>query len=133
MYGDANGKPKLELDQGAIELLRRQPWPGNVRQLQNFMERLVVLSDGPHIGAQDIERELAREPPALRASQASAEASAGSASSPEASLGAQRRDAEKEAIRTALRKAGDNRTVAARILGVSRRTLYNKLEEYGIS
>jgi len=51
----------------------------------------------------------------------------------EASLGTQRREAEKEAIRTALLKAGDNRTVAARILGVSRRTLYNKLEEYGIS
>jgi two-component system response regulator AtoC len=49
------------------------------------------------------------------------------------SLDAQRRETEREAIRTALRRASDNRTVAARILGVSRRTLYNKLEEYGLS
>ena len=138
VFRDANAKPTLELDQGALELLSQQPWPGNVRQLQNFIERLVVLSDGPHIGATDAHRELAREPSAPRSSQGPLEANVATdpsncPSGDGASLGTQRREAEKDAIRTALRKAGDNRTVAARILGVSRRTLYNKLEEYGIS
>jgi DNA-binding NtrC family response regulator len=129
VYREANAKPKLELEEGAIDLLREQPWPGNVRQLQNFIERLVVLSDGPHIGVADIHRELAREPAALRSLRGATEEK----TLDEASLGTQRREAEKDAIRTALRKAGDNRTVAARILGVSRRTLYNKLEEYDLS
>jgi two-component system response regulator AtoC len=132
---EANAKPQLEIDQPALELLSQQTWPGNVRQLQNFIERIVVLSDGPHIGVADIHRELEREPLLLRSAPADVKAD-DSLKSPmldESSLGAQRREAEKEAIRTALRKAGDNRTVAARILGVSRRTLYNKLEEYGIS
>jgi two-component system response regulator AtoC len=99
-----------------------------VRQLQNFVERLIVLSDGPIIGAADVERELARERTLGRMSRPGSDGSRD-----EASLDDRRREAEKEAIRTALRRAGDNRTVAARILGVSRRTLYNKLEEYEIS
>ena len=83
---------------------------------------------------QDIERELAREPPALRASRAAWWRPPPMGPPPRRARskpGTQRREAEKEAIRTALRKAANNRTVAARILGVSRRTLYNKLEEYG--
>jgi DNA-binding NtrC family response regulator len=48
-------------------------------------------------------------------------------------LGAQRREAEREAILEALARAGNNRSLAARLLGVSRRTLYNKLEELGVS
>jgi two-component system response regulator AtoC len=116
---------ELTIAPQAIEVMARQPWPGNVRQLQNFVERLLVFSDGPAIGAVDVERELAREGTLARPR-------AGSTSDA-ASLDVRRREAEKEAIQTALRRAGDNRTVAARLLGVSRRTLYNKLEEYGLS
>ena len=47
-------------------------------------------------------------------------------------LPAQRKEAEREALEDALRRAGDNRTLAARLLGISRRTLYNKLEEHGL-
>jgi DNA-binding NtrC family response regulator len=130
----ANAKPELDLDQAALELLGQQSWPGNVRQLENFIERLVVLSDGPHIGATDIQRELGREPSVQRSRAVEVKAVDERAmAGDEASLGTHRREAEKEAIRTALHKAGDNRTVAARILGVSRRTLYNKLDEYDIA
>jgi two-component system response regulator AtoC len=125
----ASGRPNpVGIGEDAIDRLIAQPWPGNVRQLQNFIERLVVLSDGPVIGAADVDRELARE----SGFGAGPSATAPSASD-EPSLDAHRREAERDAIRAALDRAGDNRTVAARILGVSRRTLYNKLEEYGIS
>jgi two-component system, NtrC family, response regulator AtoC len=117
----------FELAEPAIERLAREPWPGNVRQLQNFVERLVVFSDGPVIDVGDVERELAREGTLARP------ARAGESGREEANLDLRRREAEKDAIKTALKRAGDNRTLAARLLGVSRRTLYNKLEEYGIS
>ena len=45
----------------------------------------------------------------------------------------QRREAEREAVRQALSRAGNNRTMAARLLGISRRTLYNKLDELGLT
>ncbi len=125
----ASGHPNpVGIGQDAIDRLTSQPWPGNVRQLQNFIERLVVLSDGPVIGAADVDRELARESHFSAGPSATAPPA-----SDEPSLDAHRREAERDAIRAALHRAGDNRTVAARILGVSRRTLYNKLEEYGIS
>jgi DNA-binding NtrC family response regulator len=119
-----SGRPGLSLDSSAVELLGEQAWPGNVRQLQNFVERLVVLSPGPRIGAADLRRELERLPPAA----------AGPAQPPgdPARLDARRDEAERAALVTALERAGNNRTHAAGILGVSRRTLYNKLERYGL-
>jgi DNA-binding NtrC family response regulator len=127
---ERNGRAGLTLDPAAVERLRGQPWPGNVRQLQNFVERLVVLSDGPTLGVADVERELARRGPAGRPTgphRAVARDATG-----EASLGERRLDAERDAILEALRRCGNNRTQAARVLGVSRRTLYNKLEEHGL-
>ena len=128
VHAAANRKPGFSIGQDAIDALATGSWPGNVRQLQNFVERLVVLSDGPIIGAADVDRELARERTLGLMSRPGDDGSRD-----EASLDDRRREVEKEAIRTALRRAGENRTVAARILGVSRRTLYNKLEEYEIS
>jgi DNA-binding NtrC family response regulator len=110
------------LDAAALERLSREAWPGNVRQLQNFIERLVVLCEGPIITATDVERELGRIAPA------SAPQVEG-----EGALDATRKGAEKEAIRTALARAGGNRTVAARILGLSRRGLYYKLDEHELA
>jgi DNA-binding NtrC family response regulator len=118
---------RVGIEDSAVELLAAQPWPGNVRQLQNFLERLVVLSSGAVLSPADIERELARgKRPSLSAPSTSA-----SASSP-LSLDEQRRATEKDALVQALKQSGNNRTDAARILGVSRRTLYNKLREHGM-
>jgi two-component system, NtrC family, response regulator AtoC len=120
-HAKAGGK-QIELAPDALRLLSRETWPGNVRQLQNFVERLVVLCDPPTISAEDVERELARIAPAPPSSK---EGLVG--------LDATRKGAEREAIRTALTKAGGNRTVAARILGLSRRGLYYKLDEHGLA
>ena len=109
--GAQHGRPGAAFDDAALRLLAAQPWPGNVRQLQNFVERLVVLSDS--LDAAAVERELSRAPAAAAGS-----------------LDARRAEAEKAALEEALKRAGGNRTLAARLLGVSRRTLYNKLAEH---
>jgi two-component system response regulator AtoC len=128
-FGAANGRGDLKIASDALALLRRQAWPGNVRQLQNFIERLVVLSDGDVLTAADVERELARQSPV---SAAPAPAAPGSAAPATGTLEASRRDAEKDAIVTALEKSGNNRSMAARLLGISRRGLYHKLAEHGL-
>jgi two-component system response regulator AtoC len=130
-FGPPNGKPNVSIDVGSIEVLRAEPWPGNVRQLQNFVERLIVLSDGERLGAGDVRRELARTlgvPPAPVSDPV-----ASSKRTPEPSskgtLEARRREADRRTLKEALQKAGGNRALAARLLGVSRRTLYYKLAE----
>ncbi|MDB4995350.1 MAG: Response regulator of zinc sigma-54-dependent two-component system [Myxococcaceae bacterium] len=126
-FGAANGKPAITLEPGALAILRGNAWPGNVRQLQNLMERLVVLAEGDAIRASDVERELTPSQPVAPVREDTAPAPAQGAS-----LDAHRRGAEREALVTALAQAGNNRTLAARLLNVSRRTLYNKLKEHGL-
>jgi two-component system response regulator AtoC len=132
VHAKTNGRPPFTLTEDGLAALQAQPWPGNVRQLQNFLERLVVLSDGEVVTGADVQRELARQPglvPTVSAPQSAAPAPAGDAGR---TLESQRKDTERQALVDALKRAGDNRTLAARLLGISRRTLYNKLEEYGL-
>jgi DNA-binding NtrC family response regulator len=120
--GAANGRPGVRLEAAALARLRERPWPGNVRELQNFVERLVVLGEGPTIGLGDVERECGRGSPPSSTLEAPSDAT----------LDGQRRAAEAAALRSALERAGGNRVLAARLLGVSRRTLYYKLAEHSI-
>lgn len=110
----ANGKPELRFSDAALGRLRSFDWPGNVRQLQNLVERLIVLRDGAMVGPEDIQRELDMD-----ASLFAAEPESG----PRRGLG-------RDQIVDALNRAQGNRTLAAKLLGVSRRTLYNKLDEF---
>ena len=127
-FAKANHKPSLSFEAPALALLGEAPWPGNVRQLQNFVERAVVLSEGTRIRREDIEREIQGQ---WQASER-VEARAASECVEDPSLDVRRGEAEREAIVKALRHSGNNRTVAARILAISRRTLYNKLREHGL-
>jgi two-component system response regulator AtoC len=120
----ANGKPPMELEPDALQRLTSQRWPGNVRQLQNLVERLIVLSDGPSLTLGDVERELARD----RDSDADP-----APASPRFSLESRRLDAEKSALQEAMSRADGSRTQAARLLGISRRTFYTKLAEHGLT
>ncbi|MFT3770121.1 MAG: sigma-54 dependent transcriptional regulator [Minicystis sp.] len=130
-FGAANGRPGVTLSPEALSLLEAERWPGNVRQLQNFVERLIVLSEGTLLGEADVRRELSRQSPLP---DAPAKSEPVPSSDPGAALlDTRRREAERAALQTALQQAGGNRTLAARILGVSRRTLYNKLDEHRLS
>jgi two-component system response regulator AtoC len=119
-------KKQVVLEPSAIEVIGSASWPGNVRQLQNFIERLVVLSDTPSIDGEQVRRELASDAALYSAEELTKEPST-------VLLEAAVRKAERRALERALRKTDGNRSLAARILGVSRRTLFYKLREHGLS
>ena len=105
------------LSREAQEILRRYTWPGNVRELRNVLERALIAATGDEIRAADLPSLVSPAP------------SAAPAGSPEA-LSLEER--ERRAILDALERTGGHRERAARLLGVSVRTLYNRLREYGI-
>jgi DNA-binding NtrC family response regulator len=123
-YRQEHGKPSVRIDAKGLEALAAYEWPGNVRELQNVVERLVVLNLSGLILEQDVRPCLAGR---------IGDAPAATASSGAPALGASVAEAEKSAILAALKQTDGNRTHAAKALGVSRRTLHNKLREYGIS
>jgi DNA-binding NtrC family response regulator len=128
-FGAANAKPGLTMAPDAVRRLEGETWPGNIRQLQNFVERLVVFADAPVIGEADVDRELARSATITPAITPSPTGDSGGGGT----LDERRRRAEGDALREALDRVRGNRTAAARILGVSRRTLYNMLADHGLT
>ena len=99
-----------------MELLCRYEWPGNVRQLENVVERLVILDRSGTITGADL-------PPEIHAR---------SAGEPEAAFPSLA-EQEKRYILKVLDACGDNRSRAARILGLDRSSLWRKLKEYEAS
>jgi two-component system response regulator HydG len=126
-YAGRNRKQIKGFTPRAMDDLLKYPWPGNVRELENAMERAVILSPGEYITEKDLPLNISettgqRIPGGLPASgPGNAAATAGSLD-----------EMEKAAIANALEKAGGNKSEAARLLGITRRTLYNKLEKYRI-
>jgi DNA-binding NtrC family response regulator len=108
-----------ELRPGVIEALSRRPWPGNVRELENVVERAVILSRGAPIGPAGFDG-----PPPPR----SLEAGAPTAPDAGAALPINLDALEAIAIRRALEASGGHRARAAALLGISERTLRNKLQ-----
>jgi two-component system response regulator AtoC len=141
-FGTANGRPDITIDGAAMRALRGQRWPGNVRQLQNFIERLVVLSPGAVIGEVEVRAELERgmtfhtEPVSAAVIEAVAAAAPSDAPADAPSvlltLSTEMKAAEKKALERALKHCKGNRSLVARLLNVSRSTLYNKLQEHGL-
>ena len=108
--------PEPEVEAGAMAALQRHGWPGNVRELRNVLERALIVRGGAAIRAEDVEPALAGAVPA------------GGGGVP-----LSREVREREALLEALRRAHGNREEAARLLGVSVRTLYYRLRRFGIS
>jgi two-component system response regulator HydG len=103
----------------AIDALRSYPWPGNVRELQNAIQCGVALSEFDHIGLEDLPesiRDYCRGDGRLRAQEPTEFVTAA--------------ELERQYIDQVLNAVGGNKTLAAKVLGFDRRTLYRKLEAY---
>ena len=132
-FSGENGVPALAVEPGALRTLQRYPWPGNIRELRNFCENAVVLRRGGSISEYDLEPRFRGEPAAPSPAAASplALGAAPEVSTPlplTASLSVEAN--EKRLLREALLKARGNRTRAAELLGLSRRTLHRKLAQW---
>jgi DNA-binding NtrC family response regulator len=102
------------ISESGMKSLSDYTWPGNIRQLQHMMERLVILAQGGRITEDAVED-------AIRAA------------SPHEQAGETLADTETEQIRKVLAATGGNKSRAARILGIERKTLYRKLERMGLA
>lgn len=107
----------------ALDGMLRYSWPGNVRELENAVERAVILCRGDRISEADLPDNIVNAPPLEETP----------AEQMELSLAGMPLDmVEKRAIESTMRQTGDNKSEAARRLGITRATLHNKLRKYGM-
>ena len=117
-YSAENGFESPQLSQETQSILQNYNWPGNVRELRNFCENLVVLQRGKEITPYDLDPRFT----VLNLSGDNEQAASNSTLSVE--------ENEKRLLRNALVQANGNRTKAAELMGISRRTLHRKLERW---
>src|SRR5208283_4887884 len=117
-YAAQNKKEVTGVDEECMKALAAHPWPGNVRQLRNVIERALIVCEGHTIRKPDL-------PDDFRA------AGGADGSFIKIPLGSSLDDVEKEMISRTIEFTAGNKTRAAEILGVSAKTLYNKLERFG--
>ena len=103
----------------SMDLLTRYRWPGNIRELENAIERAVIMCDTTCVLPEHF-------PPDIQSTHL--ETSKGQSPAPGTDL----REVEKRAIQQTLEEVGGNKSRAAKELGISRKSLYNKLKEYGL-
>lgn len=115
-----NGRPVPALTDEVLNHLRAQRWPGNVRELENFVERAVLLARGEELRLSDLH--LSARVPSVPQSPPAPSAP------PRMTLA----EMERRMILDTLRATGGNRTRAAETLGISVRTIRNKIHEYGL-
>lgn len=122
-FAQDNGKPVQSLSTEAMELLLKYHWPGNVRELRAAIEHAVVLCRGGQITGRDL-------PPAVRTPQSvyTEQNTREQLSTGRLSI----KDAEKQLLIHALQETDGNRTLAAKKLNISRRTLHRRLHEFGL-
>ncbi len=125
-FADENGRPVKPLTDPALQRLRRYTWPGNVRELRTAIEHGVVMSNDPVIDLHHLPSSVTGDAPSpMLPVTVPPDGKITLAAPREFNLHA----LETSAIRSALTQAGGNRTRAAELLGISRRTLQRKLKE----
>ena len=122
---DNNFKPKT-FTAAAMEVLRRHPWRGNVRELRNTIERLLIMVEGAEIRPEHLDDVL------VRPAEGSV-APAAAAADPPGSLKDFKETAERAFLVQKLRESRWNISATAQAIGTPRSNLYKKLEQYGIS
>ncbi|MBI4594470.1 MAG: sigma-54-dependent Fis family transcriptional regulator, partial [Candidatus Rokubacteria bacterium] len=118
VFAERWDKPVSEVTGEALALLGRYPWPGNVREFQHVIESMLVFSKGAAIAVADL-------PAAVRGEERGAGAS-------DRTEGATLRDLERQAIARTLVATGGHKRKAAEILGIGLKTLYRKIQEFGL-
>jgi DNA-binding NtrC family response regulator len=118
------GKPLVGVSAGAERLLHDAPWPGNVRELRNVIERACILSDGRILHERELLSVLGRAPlrPAVTVSATAPPGEPADAGPP----------LSRQTVEQALQRVGGNRSAAARMLRISRRALYRRLDSFGL-
>jgi DNA-binding NtrC family response regulator len=129
-YCRETGCPPMELSPAVIHRLSGAPWPGNVRQLRNEVMRLAACASGPVIGEQDLGEGL---PSSATSQPAAAAHTAARSPASVQSLKSAIADLEMRMIQQALAETRDNQQQAARLLGLSRQGLINKMKRYRIA
>jgi len=129
-YSEANGLPVRPLSAEARRALSINRWPGNVRELENTLHRAVLLSSGPEIGIDGILSPDGLRLDQARGSDAVAHAAMAAEQVTRNLVGRTVAEVERDLILETLKHCLGNRTHAANILGISIRTLRNKLNEY---
>ena len=117
-FNEENEKQFEGLTPDALDLLSSYEWPGNVRELRNLIERMVVMARGPRLTVRDIPIQIRESTGQIVAVRKGGEHSL--------------QEAERTMIQKALKTSNGNRTRAAELLGISRRTLHRKINEYGL-
>ena len=130
-FGEENNKSDMDMTQDAMQLLLDYDWPGNVRELRTAVEHGVVMSNSPKIGVRHL--------PMFLRDDSHSGFRPGVSTSSVSSVPAVVNDddlnlamMEQKMIRLALERTGDNRTEAAQLLGISRRTMQRKLKEMSL-
>ncbi len=126
-FSKENGLPPLSFEPDALAVLQAYNWPGNIRELRNLAENLVVMRRGGRVTRYDLDgRFLRSEVPALPSRDGDGQPSAPPVAHNPLSV----EENEKRLIHNALSEAKGNRTKAADLLGMSRRTLHRKLAQW---
>ncbi|MEJ2025719.1 MAG: helix-turn-helix domain-containing protein, partial [Deltaproteobacteria bacterium] len=125
LYGKRNQKPLKGFDPRAMDMLLKYTWPGHVRELENAVERAVILVPGDYITPKELPLSITEAYPLKD------EMPQDPSASPDTN-GRSLEDLEKQAILSTLAAEGGNKSETARKLGITRRTLYKKLEKYGM-
>ena len=113
-YGGSAVRPLKGYTRAALHALDAHPWPGNVRELQNRVKRAVIMANGPRIAPEDLDLPDAGDQPR------------------DLDLRRRRDEVEQSVLRRALARCNGNLASTARLIGVSRPTLYDLLRQHGL-